>query len=380
MADLAARGMALKATKVRIGNTVVGFGDSITIGNADVLNNSFGDTSWFQQFVVRSKGRVRYLYNAGISGNTTTQMLARIDSDVIKYSPKICFVLGGTNDVGNSISHTVTKSNLETIVNKLLSSGITPILCTIPPRNDATKLGVARVNAVIQNLATKYGLTLLDFFTVLADPANSNFKSGLNGGDGIHPNAAGAKLMSALAETTLLPLLPYNFIPLSTSNVNAASISSNGLVLVDTDTDGLGDNWTMQGAATATASIVSGDTAIIGNWQQMVVTVSGTRILDNSTTTGFTGGNRIAVSGRVQAVAEAGSMVYDVKVTFWGGASDGTNAKILANWTKDVDGAFYAELVVPIGCTTISLQGICNSGTGTLKLAQVSIVNLTTLG
>lgn len=358
------------------GNTAVGFGDSITIGNTDVTNTAYGDTSWFQQFIARSKGKLRYLYNAGIGGNTTAMMLARIQTDVIAYKPKLCFILGGTNDVGNGIAHTATRINIESMITTLMSNGIMPVLCTIPPRNDATKLGVARVNMVVRNLATKYALHLLDFFPVLTDPATGNFKAGYNDGDGIHPNQSGAKAMSLLAETTIMPLLPAVYTPLTVYNANPMNVIPNGLFIGDTNADGVSDSWITYGGGTFTTTIVTGDTAIIGNWQQLVMSASGTRYLENTITTGYVVGDRLCFFGRVSAVVEAGSGVYDLRVTFNGASAN--SIKIFSNWTKDIaDGAFYHEFVVPAATTSISFHLIHISGTGTYKLAQVGAYNLT---
>jgi hypothetical protein len=230
------------------------------------------------------------------------------------------------------------------------------------------------VNVVINNLATKYGLTLIDFFSVLVNPANGSFKSGLNGGDGIHPNAAGAKAMADLAVTKILPLLPDCATPLMTTNTNPINLLSNGLFLTDTNADGIADSWTVYGGGASTNSLITSDTSILGNWGQMVVTSSATRIFENTITTGFVVGNKLSIFGKINVIAEAGSATYDLKLTFNGSSS---TIKLLSNWTKDLDGTFYHEFTVPTATTSISFAIINLSGTGTYKLAQVGIVNLT---
>lgn len=74
-------------------------GDSITnnYGWKEYLNAQFGGRLFLQPgesgYHAGTKG-----YNKGISGNTTTQMLARFMDDVVKQNPRIVFIMGGTND------------------------------------------------------------------------------------------------------------------------------------------------------------------------------------------------------------------------------------------------------------------------------------------
>src|SRR5829696_806544 len=77
------------------GGGAVALGDSITIGSTP----SHAEDSWFEQLACTGDPPVRYAHNAGINGNTTAQMLARLDQDVLSRDPDTVFVLGGTNDV-----------------------------------------------------------------------------------------------------------------------------------------------------------------------------------------------------------------------------------------------------------------------------------------
>ncbi|MEG2274369.1 MAG: hypothetical protein RSC44_03455, partial [Clostridia bacterium] len=68
-------------------NKTVFFGDSIT--EMFDLNNYFGDTT---------------IYNRGISGDTTSGMLARLQTNVVVLAPDKVFFLGGANDLNSSTS------------------------------------------------------------------------------------------------------------------------------------------------------------------------------------------------------------------------------------------------------------------------------------
>lgn len=62
--------------------------------------------------------------NLGVSGNTTTQMLARIGAATLNYEPIMGFILGGVNDPGNGISSATTTSNISAMVDSLIAAGV----------------------------------------------------------------------------------------------------------------------------------------------------------------------------------------------------------------------------------------------------------------
>jgi len=62
--------------------------------------------------------------NLGISGNTTTNMLARIGAATKTYTPIMGFILGGVNDPGNGINSATTTSNISAMVDALVAAGV----------------------------------------------------------------------------------------------------------------------------------------------------------------------------------------------------------------------------------------------------------------
>ena len=171
----------------------VGFGDSIT----------YRPNSWFRQICARGVVLQNCL-NSGISGNTTIQMLARLDSDALDYRPAIVIVMGGTNDLKQ---HKSTKSilyRLGLMVDQARDTGAVTVLCTIPPRDHYGKR-VLSVNAAIRKYAAGSDIPLLDFYGQLGT-RSGGYKRGLSQ-DGIHPNVQATARMTALAEERLPALL-----------------------------------------------------------------------------------------------------------------------------------------------------------------------------
>ena len=74
------------------------------------------------------------LYNKGINGSTTTDMLIRFEEDVLSLNPTDVFIMGGTNDLLSNRSVQSIINNIELMIedkpaniNKI--SGKIPVIC-----------------------------------------------------------------------------------------------------------------------------------------------------------------------------------------------------------------------------------------------------------
>jgi lysophospholipase L1-like esterase len=173
---------------------VVFYGDSITDGWR--LNEYFPGKDFI---------------NRGISGQITSQMLARFLPDVLRHKPDAVLILAGTNDIARSTPPDVIQSNLTSIADLADKHGVKLILASILPVSDYHKgtnpsyerspmrpPSVIKVmNEWLQNFCRQRNYTYLDYFSALADQAGM-LKSDL-ADDGLHPNPAGYRVMSPLA-------------------------------------------------------------------------------------------------------------------------------------------------------------------------------------
>ncbi|WP_199614421.1 GDSL-type esterase/lipase family protein [Paenibacillus alkalitolerans] len=381
MADLVARALAAKLKPVT-GCKVIGLGDSITQADTDLPNNSFGDSSWFMQLIARSNGRLRYVRNSGISGNTTAMMLSRLQTDVIAHKPDMCVILGGTNDVGGDVVTSTTIGNLEAMIKMLLAANITPIIGTMPPRGDTLKdTLLVQTNTAIKDLAYRYKLILLDFHSVLVDPANGNFKAGY-AGDNLHPTSVGSKVMAEYAFEKISPFLPYAETLLPDWNNDPHNMLANGLFITDGDSNGVPDSWISYGSSSVTTSLVD-NANIVGKAAKMTATsnASGNRYLEQtiSDTNKFAVGDKIAFCGKfIAEMTNDVDVIYGAGVAFTGGTPGLTPLK---DWEVKVDnGRFYHEVTVPSGTTAIVTRFSVGNGTGSAYWGQVGLYNLTKMG
>jgi acyl-CoA thioesterase-1 len=165
---------------------IVAFGDSLTAGYGLNRNEAYPAKL---QTALRAKGYDVTITNAGVSGDTTAQGLARLDWSVPQGTQAVILEFGA-NDFFRGVPPAVARKNLETIIEKLKARHIEVMLAGMyAPRN----LGREYVNdsdKIYRDLAEKYGLVLMPFFL---DGVAGIEK--LNLPDGIHPTAAGVDII-----------------------------------------------------------------------------------------------------------------------------------------------------------------------------------------
>lgn len=161
-------------------------GNSITAGlglpAADAL------PAQLQAALARS-GAPALVRGAGVSGDTTAAGLARLDFSV-QADTDLCLVALGGNDLLQGLDPKETRANLIAIVRRLKQRRIGVVLAGIsaPPQVGA---GYARdFDAVFAAVSRAEHVTLYADLIAGVGP-------GLRQGDGIHPNAAGVKLIAA---------------------------------------------------------------------------------------------------------------------------------------------------------------------------------------
>lgn len=179
---------------------VVAIGDSITEQDADPKADVLG-TGWFAD-VIDLDPKLEYLWNAGIGGNTTAQMLARLGPDVLDRHPQVVFILGGTNDYPR-VTTRVTVSHLRQIVAAVRGAGARPVLFSVPPRS-AAPAAVITLNAAIKTMARAQSVPYIDTHDAVSS-ATGAYRAGYSP-DGIHPTPAAALAMAKAAFPQLVKL------------------------------------------------------------------------------------------------------------------------------------------------------------------------------
>ena len=171
----------------------VGFGDSLMAGFRLPPGAGFPERL---EAALRAGGFDVAIANAGVSGDTTSGGLARLDWSVPDGTDFVILQLGG-NDALRGIAPELTRANLDRMIAQLKARGIDVILAGIvaPPN-----MGAAYREAfdpIYDDLAALHDVPLHPFFldgaiTIGADGAPVTDKMMA---DGIHPTAEGVGAM-----------------------------------------------------------------------------------------------------------------------------------------------------------------------------------------
>jgi acyl-CoA thioesterase-1 len=177
---------------------IVAFGDSLTAGFGAEPGNSFPD---YLQKELDQRGLRWRVVNAGVSGDTTTDGVNRLD-EVLRAEPRIVIVEFGGNDGLRGLPIETTHANLEQIVTTLRGSGATVVLAgmTLPPNYGPDY--IREFETIYQDLAAKYKLTRIPF--LLEGVAT---RPQLMQRDGLHPTAQGNAIVAQTVLRSLTPLL-----------------------------------------------------------------------------------------------------------------------------------------------------------------------------
>jgi hypothetical protein len=142
------------------------------------------------------------LHNAGISGQTTSQVLARFKADVVGHGYARVIILCGTNDILQNTPNLIDEAtaNLKAMAAIADAAGIEVVLSELPPAvSNGTDLSstVAALNASIAQLAATQRYLVVDYFTPMSGHPEYFV-------DGIHPTPAGYTVMEKALSAVVL--------------------------------------------------------------------------------------------------------------------------------------------------------------------------------
>ncbi len=200
--------------KLKDGETVVFLGDSIT----QAASKPEGYISLIELFCGVNGFEVTAI-NAGISGNKSDDMLARLDDDVLRHNPDWVSISCGVNDVWHQFKFASPgllledyRVNMIKIVDQCLKSGAKVILNTATPiyedLDGKENQKLRKYNAFLRELAEEKDLLLSDQFAAFEALIQKKINDErLLTTDGVHMNHRGNRLMAR----TILESLGMNY-------------------------------------------------------------------------------------------------------------------------------------------------------------------------
>jgi acyl-CoA thioesterase I len=167
---------------------LVVFGDSLTAGLGLPAAEAFPAKL---ASALKAKGLAVDIADAGVSGDTTSGGLGRLDWSVPEGTDAVIVELGA-NDALRGVDPKITRAALDQILRRLQERGIAVLLAGMQaPRN----LGASYArgfDAIFPELAAAHGVLFYPFFL---DGVVTDAK--LNQRDGLHPNAQGVDVIVA---------------------------------------------------------------------------------------------------------------------------------------------------------------------------------------
>ena len=184
------------AQPVQPGSTVLALGDSLTFGTGASTETSYpavlaGLTGW-------------NVVNAGVSGDTSAQALARLPALLAEHQPKLVIVSIGGNDFLRKLPESDTHAHVHAICKQSLDAGAQVLLVAVPRATVAAALGKMTDHALYAEVAKDLNISLQReaWGEVLAQP---DLRA-----DAVHANARGyaqfaRSVQSTAAAVGLLP-------------------------------------------------------------------------------------------------------------------------------------------------------------------------------
>jgi acyl-CoA thioesterase I len=153
--------------------------------------------------------------NRGIGGQTTPQMLVRFRQDVIDLHPHVVVILAGTNDIAGNTGPMLSEdieANLSSMAELAQAHNIRVVFSSVLPVHNYTPKAqdfsaqrprerILELNSWLKQYCAANGAVYLDYFAALVDEKGLLKKELAD--DGLHPNAAGYKIMAPLAEAAI---------------------------------------------------------------------------------------------------------------------------------------------------------------------------------
>ncbi|WP_405296617.1 GDSL-type esterase/lipase family protein [Algibacter sp. Ld11] len=161
--------------------------------------------------------------NAGVGGNTTVNLLSRLEKDVLSEKPDLVILMVGTNDMVNSrkmISYKTYRKNLKKLVKSIKKNGSDMLLMS-SPRVDSVYLyerhnkalfthapneKLNKTREIVSKIARKKKVHFLDIYQAFSDlnlPKHNEdlfIRNAMNSNarDGVHPTALGYRFIGEL--------------------------------------------------------------------------------------------------------------------------------------------------------------------------------------
>lgn len=230
--------------------------------------------SWAWQMHVRSNGRfvLTQHTDSAVNDSTAALMSTIFDDYLSPTMPSFVILCLGFWDL-ESLTVAQYAANMSALVSAIQQAGPVVVLATIPPSQNSRPGGsttsykgkVAAASMWLRQFAALNGLPLIDFYSLLVDPANGALKSGYVGSGGSSfASVAAYKDMADLAVSTLAPYArPWAPVQVA-FDTDPNNLIASPLSLPDSNSDGIPDGWQTEFDGSGTLISIVSDARFAG--------------------------------------------------------------------------------------------------------------------
>lgn len=195
-----ASNVATKASDSKEKKSILFFGDSLTAGYGLDEEEAY---PYLIQEKIDSAALDYSVVNAGISGETTAEGLARIEW-VLSQKVDVFFLALGANDMLRGLDYNLTEKNLNQIIEKVKATypNAEIIIAGMYAPDNMGKEYSKGFAALFKTLSVQHGTYFMPF--LLKDVAGIG---SLNQSDGKHPNSNGSQIIAKNVWKMIQPVL-----------------------------------------------------------------------------------------------------------------------------------------------------------------------------
>lgn len=350
----AAADAALLAKPTVRPNTIAAIGDSITFFNGAgiglydpaVATPYFSSQGYLTWALAALGGRLTLLRSAGVGGERTDQMLARM-SDVLALpeTPGYTIFAGGSNNALQAVSGGYTSASViadwQTAINLIRAAGSVAVIPTIPgfwyESQPAIKAVIYESNAWLRK-QKQPGLIVCDWSQFWQSAVDGSVRTGFHNGDGIHPSILGAQALGKALADVLRPHITGHR-QLVTTNVDPTNFVTNAMMLGTAGTLGsnavgaLADSWNaarISGTGIVECSKRDRTDGIDGQWQDFALTGGPGRfnVYQNVAVAGLAAGQKWRLEVAYDGLASSAMTMCKPTLAAYGGGSGGGYALV----------------------------------------------------
>lgn len=390
---------SLASASVPPKQTMLVIGDSLTEKGGFVPANPKFDpySAWVWGNVLLGQ-RFEILKNAGIGGQTTTQIRGRLQSELVAWNPGWVHLLCGTNNMGTTGGVATAKADITAMLDMLDTAGVKTILGTIPPRIAGNYTGSMKADTmelnrwIVQTARARRNVVLADYFQALTE-TGGNYANPVYGhnttSDGTHLSAVGGYICGnvfANAVTATGASSPaYQFFPPAgaSSGINLLPYP----YLNGTSATSAPQGMTVNGSGAASVTWSTQNSTDIPAIPWKVLTIpNGTAsvALDANANVGTAGlqvGDKVrayiefSMSGLDQAAAD-GQQAFYLSVRQWNGSSYTNTDSAMSDYSSpnaDRSGVIRTHDVTIVPGTTTVTWELFIWGGGTYKIRRAGL-------